>query len=190
MINPSHFMDENETIDAALEEDTLEEIAEDASDETDWKALALKNQGIAKRLQTKLSKAEKPKEEPKAKKTEPQAQPEGLDETQLDYLDLKGITEDEDVKVIEKIVLKTGMTIRQALKDDYVIEKLKTLKEQRDVKSATPSSTKRTGQTGGNLEQAIARYERDNVLPDDFKLASEVVNALVEKTGNTRPSWG
>ena len=183
---------ENEPIeDDGLEDDTLEDINEETPDDTDWKALATKNAGIAKRALTKLKKAnEKPKEEPKVAKTEPKAQTEGLDETQLDYLDLKGITEDEDVAVIESIVKKTGMTVRQALKDDYVVKKLESLKEQRDVKSATPSSTKRSGQTGGTLEAAIARYERDNVLPDDFELASKVVNALVDRTGHTKPSWG
>lgn len=185
-------MDENDQIiEDALEDDTLEDIPEDDNDDdkTDYKALAKKNAGIAKRALTKLKKANEPKEEPKVAKTEPKAQTEGLDETQLDYLDLKGITDDDDVKVIENIVKKTGMTVRQALKDEYVVEKLKALKEKREVKDATPSGTKRTGQTGGSLEQAIAKFERDGVLPTDFKLASEVTNAIVAKSGTNRPSW-
>lgn len=180
-------MDENEQIEVALEEDLLEEIPEDAPDDTDWKALAIKNAGIAKRTKTKLDKALKPKEE---LKVEEKPQSEGLDETQLDYLDLKGITEDEDVKIIEKIVAKTGMTVRQALKDEYVIDKLKTNKDQRDVKDATPSSTRRTGQTSGTLEQAIVKFERDGTLPDDFELRSKVVNAVVDKKNGNKPNWG
>lgn len=185
-------MDENEVIiDDALEDDTLEDIPEDAPDDTDWEAIAKKNAGIAKRALTKLAKANKPKEEPKVeKKPEPKAQTEGLDETQLDYLDLKGITDDEDIKVIEGVVKKTGMTVRQALKDEYVIKKLESQKEQREVKDAIPSSTKRTGQSGGTLEQAIAKFERDGTLPDDFKLRSEVVNAVVDKKNGNKPSWG
>lgn len=181
--------DENAIIEDALEEDVLEDIPENAPDDTDWKALALKNAGIAKRAQTKLAKATaKPKEEilvekPEAKKTDV------LDEIQLDYLDLKGITEDEDVSLIEKVVAKTGMTVRQALKDEYVIERLKALKEKREVKDATPSSTKRAGPTSNNLEQAIARFERDGTLPDDFKFRSEVVNAIVDRKNGNKPSW-
>lgn len=184
-------MDENDQlIDDVLEDDddTVEDVPEDAPDDTDWKALALKTQGIAKRLKTKLDKAGKPKEEPKAK-AEDKPKTDGLDETQLDYLDLKGVTEDEDIKVIEGIVARTGMTVRQALKDEYVVKKLEFLKEKRDVKDATPSSTRRTGQTGGTLEQAIAKFERDGTLPDDFKLRSEVVNAVVDKKNGNKPNW-
>lgn len=175
-----------------LEDDTLEDISEEdeEDDKTDYKALAKKNAGIAKRALTKLKKANEPKEEPKVAKTEPKAQTEGLDETQLDYLDLKGITEDEDVQVIESVVKKTGMTVRQALKDEYVVKKLESQKEQREVKDATPSSTKRTGQTGGTLEAAIAKFERDGTLPDDFKLRSEVVNAVVDKKNGNKANWG
>lgn len=181
---------ENEPIvDDPIEEDTLEEIPEDAPDDTDWKALAHKNAGIAKRALTKLEKANKPKEEPKVAKSEPKAQTEGLDETQLDFLDLKGITDDDDIKVIEGVVKKTGMTVRQALQDEYVVSKLKELKDQREVKDATPSSTKRTGQSGTTLEAAIAKFDRDGSLPDDFKLRSEVVNAVVDRKSGTKPSW-
>ncbi len=81
------------------------------------------------------------------------------------------------------------MTVRQALKDDYVVKKLESLKEQRDVKGAIPSSTKRAGQSGGTLEQAIARFEKDGTLPDDFKLASEVTNAIVSKNDPNKPRW-
>lgn len=176
-----------------LEDDTLEDIDEDAPDDTDWKALALKTQGIAKRTKTKLDKVlanAKPKEEPKVAKPEPKAQTDGLDETQLDYLDLKGITDEDDIKVIENVVKKTGMTVRQALKDDYVVKKLESSKEQREVKGATPSSTKRSGQTTTTLDQAIAKFERDGTLPDDFKLRSEVVNAVVDKKNGNKPNWG
>lgn len=184
--------DANEQIEEALEDDdTLEDIDGEGSDDTDYKALAAKNAGIAKRALTKLKKAnEKPKEEPKVVKPESKTQPEGLDETQLDYLDLKGITDDEDIKIIERHVQRTGETVRQALKDDYVIKKLESLKEQREVKDATPSSTKRTGQTTGTLDQDIAKFERDGTLPDDYKRRTEVVNAVVDKKNGNKPNWG
>lgn len=175
------------------DDDNLEDIPEedDEDDKTDYKALAKKNAGIAKRALTKLKKANEPKEEPKVeKKPEPKAQTEGLDETQLDYLDLKGITDEDDIKVIENVVKKTGMTVRQALKDEYVVKKLESQKEQREVKDATPSSTKRIVNTSGTLESDIAKFERDGTLPDDFKRRSEVVNAVVDKKNGNKPSWG
>lgn len=182
---------ENEPIEDDLEDDTLEDIPEDSDDDTtDYKALAAKNAGIAKRALTKLKKANEPKPEPKVEKIEPKAQTDGLDETQLDYLDLKGITEDEDTKVIWREMQLTGKTVREALKDKDVIKKLESNKEQREVTVATPSSTKRTGNTGGTLDQDIARFERDGTLPDDFTRASAVTNAIVDKSNSSKPRWG
>lgn len=113
-----------------------------------------------------------------------------LDETQLDYLDLKGITEEDDIKVIENIVKKSGMTVRQALKDEYVLAKLEVNAKSRDVKNATPSATKRGGNQVNDLATAIARFEQTGELPTDFKLRSEVVNQISDKSANKRPSWG
>lgn len=112
-----------------------------------------------------------------------------LDETQLDYLDLKGITDNEDIDVIQSIVKKTGMTVRQALKDDYVLKKLEANKAQREVKGATPSSTKRGGNNSGELASALAKFEATGELPDDFALRSAVVNAKVDSSNGNKPAW-
>ncbi len=112
-----------------------------------------------------------------------------LDETQLDYLDLKGVTESEDIQVIEGVVKKTGMTVRQALKDEYVQAKLTANKASRDVKSATPSATRRGGNQSGDISSAIAKFEQTGELPSDFALRTAVVNATVDKSGSNKPSW-
>ena len=112
-----------------------------------------------------------------------------LDETQLDYLDLKGIGESEDIKVIEDIVKKTGMTVRQALKDEYVQSKLNTNKQAREVRGATPSATKRGGNQSNDIASAIAKFEQTGELPTDFTLRSAVVNATVSKSNSNKPSW-
>lgn len=117
-------------------------------------------EGRAKRLRKDLGVEipEKPKNE--APKTGE------LDNTQLDYLDLKGITEDEDIAVIKSIMSKTGQTVREVLKDDYVVSKLNDLKKAREVKSATPSSTKRAGQQATDNEDYWAqKYEASGELP-------------------------
>jgi hypothetical protein len=57
------------------------------------------------------------------------------------------------------------------------------------VRGATPSGTKRSSPTGDTLSQAIAKYERDGTLPEDFKMRSDVVNALVDKKNSNKPSW-
>ena len=142
-------------------------------------------EGRAKRLRKDLGleSPEKIVEKPKTPTGE-------LDETTLDYLDLKGITETEDIKEIEKVIAKTGMTARQALKDEYVISKLKSNKETREAKAAVPSNTKRSGSSASdNLELAIAKYERTGELPKDFALRSAVINAKVEQENTNKPFW-
>lgn len=134
-------------------------------------------EGRAQRIRKDLG-LEKPKEETKSTKTGE------LDDTQLDYLDLKGYSENEDIKVIEDIVKKTGMTVRQALKDDYVISKLDSNKKARDAKKATPSSTKRSGESTDNEDYYFNKYEQDGVLPKN--ISQEMKQKLVNrKAGQT-----
>ncbi len=174
-------------------EEVEEETPEDElSTDTDWEAEAKKARGIAQRLRTKLTKATEKKVEKVEPKTEPvKKEPNagGLDETALDFLDLKGITEDEDIELIENIVAKTGQTVRQALKDEYVVSKLESNKTAREVKNATPSGTKRGGATGDSLEVAMAKYESTGEYPEDFELRSKVVNKLEEKSSTSVPAY-
>jgi hypothetical protein len=172
------------------EVEALESETEETQDTTDWKAKYEETAGRLKREQTRLErlKVDRKVEKVLEKKTDE------LDETQLDYLDLKGISEQEDIAVIETIVKKTGMTVRQALKDDYVMKKLEANKANRDLKDATPSTTKRSSTGSSNdLAAAVARYEQSGFnaehLPSDFKLRSEVVNAVVAKKSANKPSW-
>lgn len=188
-------MDEqiNDEVVEEIEEEIEEETPEDElATDTDWEAEAKKARGIAQRLRTKLTKAT----EKKVAKVEPKKEPAKyvpnageLDENALDFLDLKGITEDEDIALIETIIAKTGQTVRQALKDDYVVTKLAALKEKREVQEATPSSTKRSGGQKDTLDAAIAKYETTGEYPEDFELRSQVVNKLEEKHSTSIPAY-
>lgn len=196
-------MDEKTNEEPVVEETKVEETEEtkevdevtpedELTTDTDWEAEAKKARGIAQRLRTKLTKAT----EKKVEKVEPKVEPVKkepntgeLDETALDFLDLKGFTEDEDIELIENIVGKTGQTVRQALKDEYVISKLKANKVAREAKAGTPSSTKRGGATGDTLEVAIAKYEATGEYPEDFDLRSKVVNKLEERDGTSVPGY-
>src|SRR3990167_5403362 len=90
-----------------------------------------------------------------------------LSETQLDYLDLKGVTDESDIDVIQKVMQRTGQTVRQALGDEYVASKLAANKAKRDVLSATPSGTKRSGGQVGDIASAVAKFRETGILPDD-----------------------
>lgn len=140
--------------------------------------------GSLKKEVKDLKKSNVPKEET------PLTKPTGeLDDTQLDYLDLKGITEEEDITVIKSVMSKTGQSLRQALKDDYVVAKLKDLRGIREVKNATPSSTKRTGEAINNIDIHEAKWKQTGELPTDFETRSRLVNKLVEEGSTNRPGW-
>jgi len=136
--------------------------------------------GSLKREIKTLKKSNEPKET---------SQSEQLNDTQLNYLDVKGISETEDLKIIETFVQKTGKNVREALKDDYVTAKLASNKTAREVQEAMPSGSKRGGNQSGDLASAIAKYEATGVLPADFKSRSDVINAFVSKGRNNKPSW-
>lgn len=180
---------EEEKNEIAEESDEFEELDDvEETDTTDWKAEAqkLREKAIAQRERTKLL-----KEQVKAltpKKEEAPAKTGELDETQLDYLDVKGITDQDEIDIISKVIAKTGQTVRQALKDDYVTSKLEALRADKAVKDATPSSTKRSGNQQGDLAGAIAKFDANGELPNDFTLRSAVVNAISSRSQG-KPNW-
>lgn len=188
-------MDEINEVHEEVEETLdLPETEEGEEDATDWKAEAqkLRDKAIAQRERTKSLKQQLAEAKTAKAESVSSKQSTGeLDETTLDYLDLKGITEPEDLKIIENIVKKTGMSVRNALKDEYVTSKLAANKANREVKGATPSSTRRSGAGTDSVEVAVARYKASGYkdLPSDFKLRSAVVNAIEAETDANRPPW-
>lgn len=197
-------MDENDTQDVDLNndegaddqmDDTTDTNADEGADKGQSKEKPKRTpeeqlawlEGRTKRLRSKLGLTEKkPVVQKEVQKTGE------LDDTQLDYLDLKGISEAEDIKIVEDIVKKTGMTVRQALKDDYVLKKLGDNKANREVKDATPGVSKRGGgNQGTDLAIALAKYESSGYkeLPKDFALRSAVINATANKQNPNKPSW-
>lgn len=175
----------------------LPEVKEGEEDTTDWKAETqkLREKAISQRERTKTLKQEL-KDAKKAveivastKDVSKPTKTGELDENALDYLDLKGVTENEDIKVIEDIVKKTGMTVRQAYKDEYVQTRLQANKTKRETSNATPSSTKRGGNQQNNVAAAVAKFEQNGELPSDYALRTEVINAVTDKNNANKPSW-
>lgn len=189
-------MDENEN--DQVFEDSIEEVEETTEEEV-----------VEEKPEQKV---QKPKESPEAKKArlerelkqlnkklgvveeEPARAPSKkntgeLDDTQLDYLDLKGISDQDDIDLIQKVMTKTGQSLREVLKDDYVQSKLEAAKQERAVKDATPSGTKRGGNQQSDASAIIARFEATGEMPDDFASREKVVEYLVKKDHHNAPSW-
>ena len=114
----------------------------------------------------------------------------GLDDAALDYLELKGITEDEDIEVIQKVVTKTGQSLRQVLKDDYVVTKLASNKSTREAQIGTPGATRRAGQASLNdVDYWVERNARTGELPPDFETRAKLVEAKIRRFGTNEPTW-
>lgn len=153
---------------------------ETADEETiDWKAEALKQRGIANRYKTKLDKSKEV--EVKAEtKTETKTNEGELDYGQLAYLAAKNIEDEDQITFIKSVMQKTGDDLKTVLKDDYVLNRIKAIKEERTTKEAMPSASKRaTPQARDTVDYWINKGE----LPpaDQPELRRKVVNERVRR---------
>lgn len=193
---------ENENNDDIITSENNDDLEVDLGDESSSdseidKGANDKNQKPPETYEAKLARLERQASQLRKKLGKDDSKPEpkksestsGLDETQLDYLDLKGISDSDEIDIIQKVVAKTGQTVRQALKDDYVIAKLESLRADKSVKNATPSSTKRGGNQSNDVATALAKFEQTGELPNDYALKTQVVNALVDKGNSNKPAW-
>lgn len=173
----------NEAEDSIPEVVDLPTVEDGKEDKTDWKAQAQqahdalkKAQGIAKRFQTKLSKLA----EPKPAATEPAkpaaTQSKGFDYGQLAYLETKGITDAADQTYLEGLSKESGTELKDLLAKSWVQAELKERKELRATAAATPTGTKRAGNTTKDqVDYWIAKGELPPV--DQRELRQKVVNA-------------
>ena len=171
---------QNEELDLDLDVETQEEapVVEKPVESPEAKLARLKRQTA--QLQKKLGVAE-PKQESK---------PTGkLDETQLDYLDLKGISEAEDLEVIEKVMKNTGMSLRDTLKDSYVVSTLDQNRGARTVRGAIPGASKRPGVEGSSVDMYVNKFQSTGQLPKDFDTASKVVDAITAQNSDRSPRF-
>ena len=161
-------------------EDLPEDVEEGVEDNTDWKALAKKNQGIAKRLKTKNTKlTETAKETKKAKsevkKPKSKDTKESFDYAEKAYLKTS-VVKPEEFKLVKKIMDSTGKTLDEVLESKYFRSEPKELREDADSKAAVPSGTKRTApSTKDKVSYWLAKGEMPPA--DQPKLRREYVNA-------------
>jgi len=113
-----------------------------------------------------------------------------LEAAQLDFFDLKGYTDTDEVAIFQNIMKRTGMSHREVIKDEYALSKVEAIRKDKQVKNAMPSSTKRTGQTETNdVDFHLARYEASGELPKDFAMRAKVIEAKAQKSSDTVPPW-
>ncbi len=177
-------MDENNDQVDIPEIADLPQVEEGQEDTTDWKAKALEAQetakrlqGMAKRFKTRVDKLTAPKAETKVE-TKPEAgQNKGFDYAEKAYLKSSGI-EATDFDFVKEVMESTGKPLDAVLESKYFQAELKERKELRMTDAATPSGTKRAGNTTRDqVEYWLAKGE----LPpaDQRELRIKVVNAKI-----------
>lgn len=174
---------ENELKNDAPESEETEELQEldgrEDEGSIDWKAEALKRQGINKRLQTKLKKLG---EVEKTIKPEPEAKPQDKKEFDLgekSYLLANGVKKTEFSLVFDE-VKESGKSIEEVLESKYFQEKL----EFKRTKDATPSGTKRTS---GSAKDDVDYWIQQGKLPpkeENPELFRKVRKALEKRDEN------
>ena len=166
-------------------EDLPGEVEEGEEDTTDWKALAKKNHGIAKRFQTKLKKAKekKPEAKPEEKKPEPveTGKKESFDFAEKAYMKTSDVKPNE-FKLVLKHMNKTGDTLDETLDSKYFRAKQKEAREHQESKDATPDGTKRTTKsTRDRVEYWLQKGKMPpKGGPEATKLRRKYVNAKIK----------
>ena len=171
-------------MDKKNDQDVIEDLPEEDEDDIDWKALAQKNQGIAKRNQTKLKKLklkveEDKKAKPEVKKPESKDKKESFDYAEKAYLKTSDV-KPEEFKLVQEIMSSTGKTLDEVLESKYFRAEQKELREAKESADAVPTGTKRASQSHKDkVDHWLAKGE----LPpaDQPKLRREYVNAKIEK---------
>jgi len=151
--------------------DTDEQSEEETSEDQKPDIGQLKKlSAINKRLKKKLEKLES------------QAQSDYNIEDVL--LEAKGIEDEQDVSFIKKYAKATGMTVSQALKDDFVKDKLAFNEKTRKSEEALGRPKGKTSQKQ-TIDGLLKSYLKDGKLPADKRLAEKVIEArLSQETDN------
>jgi hypothetical protein len=168
----------NDQVDSEVPD--LPQVEEGAEDTTDWKATALKLQGMAKRFKTRADKltAQQPPAKPETTQQKTEAtQTKGFDYAQKAYLKASGIQADE-FDFVKEVMDGTGKSdIDAVLGSKYFQAELKERREVNTTAEATPTGTKRAGnQTRNDVEYWLAKGETPK---DNPELARKVVNARI-----------
>lgn len=169
-----------ETAEETVEETTEEEVDSITIPKSEWNKTQQALGSLKREIKT-YRKSENSKETPAGE----------LDEARLLFLEMKGgvKTDDPDEMKLVEEWMANGKTIKQIATNRVFQAELKAIQEEKAVKNATPSSTKRGGNQQGDLATAIAKADATGELPSDFKLRAQVVNAIAERSNTNKPAW-
>src|SRR3990167_6134838 len=187
-------MSKNEEVEDVVEiADIVEAKDDDGNDTTDWKALALerqelarKAQGIAQRYKTKLEKAkDRPEATPEKKEAK---KSDDIDYAQEAYLVAKGIAEVDEKELLIERMRDTGKSLKDVVENKYFQQDLQELRSAKATKLAIPSSSNRSGTSARDtVDYWSAKIESGKAtlldIPD-IKLRRQIVNSKLTQSKN------
>lgn len=158
-------LQDNEAENASPESESVQEEESTQEEEVDWKARALK--------------AEKAIE--KAKKKGKTTDTEGVSPEKLARLELKaeGVKEADDQDYVLKVAQIEGVEVDEALKLDFVQDRLKANERKRMSAEATPKGNNRTNTQVDEVQSWVKKYKQNGSLPDNNPaLTAKILRAL------------
>lgn len=173
------MIDENNHEQEIDEVEELPEVEEGQDDTVDYKALVQKQQGMLKRFQTRLKKlSENPPVKPEVKQEVEKK--EILDRVDRAVLSVKGITEPEEIELVEKRKSETGRSLEELLSTNWFKQELQEFRDHNMTSSAIPSGSKRSGQAA---RDSVEYWIQKGELPPkgQVQLRRDVVNARMQK---------
>lgn len=167
---PETEQEENEnSVEETNEEESSEEESKDqeVSDDTDWKAEALKYKAILNRKKKK-----------KATTKTASKESDDYDYGELAFLNTNGIKGSKEIEFAKKLQKQTGLPLNDLLENKYFKTELEEFRGEVKTENAMPSNSKRTRNVpSDSVEYWLAKGE----LPKDRELRTKVVNARIKK---------
>lgn len=117
-----------------------------------------------------------------------------LDELGRLFLDQKGIEQQDEVELVQKIMRDTGKSVRDVYGSKYFQAELNELREAKGTQAAIPTSNGRTtnGVASTNIDVLVSKFEQrgDEALANlDFDTRSKVIERMYELKDTNKPWW-
>ena len=95
----------------------------------------------------------------------------------------------DELKLVEDWRKDSGKDVRAIHASKIFQAELKAIRDDKAVRGATPSTTKRAGGQVGDIASAAAKFKETGILPEDRELADAVVDSIAKQGNDRLPPW-
>lgn len=160
-------------------EPTESQTPKDDEGDVDWQARAKELEGRLKRAETKLKKSS---DSPAPSKS---STPGEFDYSQKAFLAVNEVKTAKELELAKEFMANTGKSLDDVVTNKYFLQELKELKDLEATALATPSGSKRTGQSAqDSVEYWLAKGEMPPQSMTELRRA--YVNAKMKKEGSEK----